>query len=411
MVVILEKGEHNADFHPMVDFIEASPLRYALTVKPTIYVSHIRQFWSTARIKTMEEGTKILATVDGILRTVTESSLRRNLKLRYEEGISSLPDMELFENLTLIGYNISPNQKLGEGSGTPTVPHHTPSLEAQSQSHTTHPSLTLLPVTTTSIPIVTPSDTPIVRQYTRRTRIAQSSVPPTIADEPASPLRDDVDKVSEKGDESVGKRSGIDDQEKNDSNIGIFDDVYNDREVGAEADTNNLELSTVVNPILTTRVIEAIKIFLAYASLMGFIVYQMDVKSAFLYGTIEEEVYMCQPPGFEDPHFPNKVYKQKDDGIFISQDKYVADILKKFNFITVKTSSTLIEPNKTLIKDVKAEDVDVHLHRSMIGSLMYLTASRPEIMFAVFACARFQVTPKNSHLHAVKRIFRYLRST
>nr|GEX75281.1 hypothetical protein [Tanacetum cinerariifolium] len=64
MVAILEKGEHNSDFHPMVDFLEASPLRYALTVKPTVYVSHIRQFWSTARIETTEEGTKILATVD-----------------------------------------------------------------------------------------------------------------------------------------------------------------------------------------------------------------------------------------------------------------------------------------------------------------------------------------------------------
>nr|GEZ82354.1 hypothetical protein [Tanacetum cinerariifolium] len=78
----------------------------------------------------------------------------------------------------------------GEGSGTPTEPHHTPSLEAQSPSHTTHTSPTLPPITTTSIPTVTPSDTPIVRQYTRRTRIAQSSVPPTVADEPASPLRD-----------------------------------------------------------------------------------------------------------------------------------------------------------------------------------------------------------------------------
>ncbi|GJR41561.1 putative ribonuclease H-like domain-containing protein [Tanacetum coccineum] len=186
--------------------------------------------------------------------------------------------------------------------------------------------------------------------------------------------------------------------------------------------------------------IEAIRLFLAYASFMGFIVYQMDVKSAFLYGTIEEEVYVCQPPGFEDPQFPDKVYKvekalyglhqaprawyetlstyllengyrrgtidktlfikkdrgdillvqvyvddiifgstkkslcvefeqmmhkrfqmssmgeltfflglqvmQKDDGIFISQDKYVADILKKFDFVTVKTASTLIETTK-----------------------------------------------------------------
>nr|GFA96476.1 hypothetical protein [Tanacetum cinerariifolium] len=108
---LIPLGEHNTDFHPMVDFIEASPLRYDLTVKPTVYVSHLRQFWSTAKIETTEEETKILATVDGIVRTVSESSLRRNLKLRDEEGISSLPDAKVFENLTLMGYNISPNQK------------------------------------------------------------------------------------------------------------------------------------------------------------------------------------------------------------------------------------------------------------------------------------------------------------
>nr|GEV96288.1 putative reverse transcriptase domain-containing protein [Tanacetum cinerariifolium] len=108
---LIPLSEHNTDFHPMVDFIEASPLSYALTVKPTVYLSHIRQFWSTARIETTDEGTQILATVDGIPRTVTESSLRRNLKLQDEEGISSLPDTKLFENLTQMGYNISPNQK------------------------------------------------------------------------------------------------------------------------------------------------------------------------------------------------------------------------------------------------------------------------------------------------------------
>nr|GEW80190.1 hypothetical protein [Tanacetum cinerariifolium] len=172
MVTILEKSEHNVDFHPIVDFIKASPLR----------------------IKTTEEGTKILATVNGILRTVTELSLRRNLKLRDEEGISSLPDTELFENLTLMGYNISPNQKFtfqkGEGSGIPTEPHHTPSPEAQQTLHTTHSSPTHLPINTASIPTVTPSETTPIRQYTKRARIAQSSALPRVANKPASPLRD-----------------------------------------------------------------------------------------------------------------------------------------------------------------------------------------------------------------------------
>ncbi|GJU95970.1 hypothetical protein Tco_1320726 [Tanacetum coccineum] len=105
----------------------------------------------------------------------------------------------------------------------------------------------------------------------------------------------------------------------------------------------------------------------------------------------------------------NSKVKQKSDGIFISQDKYVAKILKKFDLASIKTASTPMETNKPLTKDEEAENVDVHLYRSMIGSLMYLTASRPDIMFGVYACARFQVTPKTSHLHAVKKIFRYLK--
>ncbi|GJZ18821.1 putative ribonuclease H-like domain-containing protein [Tanacetum coccineum] len=222
--------------------------------------------------------------------------------------------------------------------------------------------------------------------------------------------------------------------------------------------------------------IEAIRLFLAYASFKDFVVYQMDVKRAFLYGKIEEEVYVYQPPGFEDPEFPNKVYKVEkalyglhqasrawyetlstyllkngfqrgtidktmfikrikgdillvqvyvDDIIFGStkknlctdfetlmhknQDKYMDEILKKFGFSTVKKASTPMETSKPLMKDGNAEDVDVYLYRSMIGSLMYLTSSRPDIMFSVCACGRFQVTPKVSHLHAVKRIFRYLK--
>ncbi|GJW57344.1 retrovirus-related pol polyprotein from transposon TNT 1-94 [Tanacetum coccineum] len=200
--------------------------------------------------------------------------------------------------------------------------------------------------------------------------------------------------------------------------------------------------------------IEAIRLFLAYASFKDFLVYQMDVKSDFLYGNIEEEVYVCQPPGFEDPYFPDRVYKvekalyglhqaprawyetlstylldyvfqrgkidktlfikrhkvpQKKDGIFISQDKHVGEILKKFGFTKVKTASTLMETQKPLLKDEDGEEVDVHMYRSMIGSLMYLTSSRPNIMFVVCACARYQVNPKVSHLHAMKRIFRYLK--
>ncbi|GKB34559.1 hypothetical protein Tco_0879501 [Tanacetum coccineum] len=91
--------------------------------------------------------------------------------------------------------------------------------------------------------------------------------------------------------------------------------------------------------------------------------------------------------------------KQKKDGIFISQDKYVDEILKKFMFTEVKTASTPMETQKPLLKDEDGEEVDVHMYRSMIGSLM----------FAVCACARYQVNPKVSHLHVVKRIFRYLK--
>ncbi|GKE18976.1 putative ribonuclease H-like domain-containing protein, partial [Tanacetum coccineum] len=224
--------------------------------------------------------------------------------------------------------------------------------------------------------------------------------------------------------------------------------------------------------------IEAIRLFLAYSSFMGFIVYQMYVKSAFLYGQIEKEVYVCQPPGCEDPYYPDKVYKvvkalyglhqaprawyetlanyllgngfqrgkidqtlfikkqkgdillvqvyvddiifgstkketctefeklmkdkfqmssigeltfflglqvkQKEDGIFISQDKYIAKILRKFNYTDMKSASTTIDLEKPLVMDKDVDDVDVHLYRSMIGSLMYLTSSRPDIIDSPF---------------------------
>nr|GEW34612.1 hypothetical protein [Tanacetum cinerariifolium] len=146
-----------------------------------------------------------------------------------------------------------------------------------------------------------------------------------------------------------------------------------------------------------------------------FVVYQIDVKSAFLYEKIEEDVYVCQPLGFEDLNFPDRVYKVEKvlyglhQAPRACQDKYVGEILKKFEFIKVKNASAPMETQKPLLKDGDSEEVDVHMYRSMIGSLMYLISLRPDIMFAVCACARYQVNPKVSHLQAVKRIFRYLK--
>ncbi|GJY20521.1 uncharacterized mitochondrial protein-like protein [Tanacetum coccineum] len=165
---------------------------------------------------------------------------------------------------------------------------------------------------------------------------------------------------------------------------------------------------------------------------------EMDMSNLNASYQIEEEVYVCQSLGFGDLDYPDKKVlclefeklmhekfkmssmgeltfflglqlKQKANGIFISQDKYVTDILKKFSFQDVKTASTPMDTEKPLLKDSDGDDVDVHLYRLMIGSLMYLTSSRLDIMFAVCACARFQVTPKVSHSHVVKRIFRYLK--
>ncbi|GJW17342.1 putative ribonuclease H-like domain-containing protein [Tanacetum coccineum] len=120
--------------------------------------------------------------------------------------------------------------------------------------------------------------------------------------------------------------------------------------------------------------IEAIRLFLANASFKGFVVYQMDVKSAFLYGNIKEEVYVCQPPGFEDPNFPDKVYKVEKAlyGLHQAPRAWYETLFASIGVLAIFT-----------VKDEEAEAVDVHLYKSMIGSLMYLTASRPDIMFVV----------------------------
>ncbi|KAI3703962.1 hypothetical protein L1987_74161 [Smallanthus sonchifolius] len=219
--------------------------------------------------------------------------------------------------------------------------------------------------------------------------------------------------------------------------------------------------------------LEAIKMFLAYAAYMDFTVHQMDIKSTFLYGKVQEEVYVKQPPGFIDPNFPDRVYKldkalyglhqaarawyetlskqllengftrgaidqtlfkrkdgndtilfemssmgemefflglqvdQSELGILIYQEKYVKEILAKFKMADSHPVKTPVEVRHCLSPDLDGESVDQHLYRYMIGSLMYLTASRPDIMFTVCLCARFQANPKLSHLSAVKRILRY----
>ena len=249
--------------------------------------------------------------------------------------------------------------------------------------------------------------------------------------------------------------------------------------------------------------LEAVRIFLAFAASQNFSVYQLDVKCAFLYGDLDTEVYVCQPPGFEDPQYPDyvckldkalyglhqaprlwyetlsqfllkhgyrrgtidktlfikgkgedlllvQVYvddiifgsknealckefekvmrnqfemslmgkldfflgiqvKQLDDGFFINQSKYVQDILTRFEMTDSKAAKTPIARTHSLGPDPEGEYVDQHQYRAMIGSLMYLTASRPDIMFATCLCARYQASPRLSHLTAVKRIFRYLK--
>ncbi|XP_035838242.1 uncharacterized protein LOC118485855 [Helianthus annuus] len=215
--------------------------------------------------------------------------------------------------------------------------------------------------------------------------------------------------------------------------------------------------------------LEAIRIFLAYASYMGFTVYQMDVKTAFLFGDVKEEIFVEQPPGFVHPDHPEYAYKldkalyglhqaprawyatltehllahgytrgtidqtlfikkvgkdqilvqiyvddiifgstikQSSQGILIHQGKYVDDVLAKFKFTDAKPAETPMAERPLLTEDEEGDSVDQRQYRSMIGSLMYLTASRPDIMFAVCNCARYQANPKTSHLIAVKRIFR-----
>nr|GEV82533.1 hypothetical protein [Tanacetum cinerariifolium] len=128
--------------------------------------------------------------------------------------------------------------------------------------------------------------------------------------------------------------------------------------------------------------IKAIRLFLAYALFMGFMVYQMDVNSAFLYGRIKEEEYVCQPPGFKDPNHPNEELYVKFKRLM--KDKFqMGSMGEPTFFLWLQSLRTPVDKKKTLAKDADGDNVDVHLYRSMIGSLMYLTTSRPDIMYAI----------------------------
>ncbi|XP_038715063.1 secreted RxLR effector protein 161-like [Tripterygium wilfordii] len=103
--------------------------------------------------------------------------------------------------------------------------------------------------------------------------------------------------------------------------------------------------------------------------------------------------------------------KQSQEGIFISQTKYASNLVKKFNVALSKPAQTPVSRSTKLSKDTIGKSVDQTLYRSIIGSLLYLTASRPDIAFSVCVCARYQADPKESHLSAVKRILKYINDT
>nr|GEU74524.1 putative reverse transcriptase domain-containing protein [Tanacetum cinerariifolium] len=159
---------------------------------------------------------------------------------------------------------------------------------------------------------------------------------------------------------------------------------HNADDVGAEADINNMESIISVSPIPTTRIHKDHPT----SQIIG------DLSSTTQTRSMAREV---RDQGFEDQEYPDKVYK------------VVKALYGLHQAPRGKSASTPIDAEKPLLKDSDGKDVDMHTYRSMIGSLMYLTSSRPDIMFAVYVSARFQVTPKLSHLNAVKRIFRYLK--
>ncbi|GKA32304.1 retrovirus-related pol polyprotein from transposon TNT 1-94 [Tanacetum coccineum] len=196
--------------------------------------------------------------------------------------------------------------------------------------------------------------------------------------------------------------------------------------------------------------LEAVRLFIAYVAHKSFIVYHMDIKTSFLYGPLTEEAYVNQPDGFVNPYHPNQVYRlnkalyglkqaprawydklsnllfdmsmmgelkfflgiqihQSTRGIFINQAKYAQEILKKQGMTSLKHVPSMA--TKHLDADLSGTLVDQMKYRSMVGALMYLTTSRPDIVHATCYCARYQAKPSKKYLTAVKRIFWYLKDS
>ncbi|GKC76610.1 retrovirus-related pol polyprotein from transposon TNT 1-94 [Tanacetum coccineum] len=151
--------------------------------------------------------------------------------------------------------------------------------------------------------------------------------------------------------------------------------------------------------------LETIRIFLAFAAHMNMVVYEIDVKTEFLNGILREEDYVSQPDGFVDPENPNHVSSPKEPLILhcLSGEK------EKTSYCD-SVDTPMVEKSK-LDADPQGKEFDPTCYRRMIGSLMYLTSSRPDLQFAVCICVQYQEKPTEKHLHAVKRIFRYLKET
>nr|GEW73774.1 hypothetical protein [Tanacetum cinerariifolium] len=166
---------------------------------------------------------------------------------------------------------------------------------------------------------------------------------------------------------------------------------------------------------------EAIRIFFSYASHKLFSMFQMDVKTAFLHGSLKEDVYVCQPEGFIDADHPshNHFFKGTiDPMLFIRHfyddilvSKYMLEILKKYGMESCDHVGIPMEIKDKLDLDQNGTPIDATKYHSMIGALMYLTSSRPDIVHATCLCARYQAKPTKKHLKEVKRIFRYLLGT